>query len=289
VGTLGVGIMNSTAFSFPANSNSKVDGNQISFGTIDFQPHPPTLTLVFASLDQEMDLMIGSLNFRVGSLGLTRLSDSTKSDPSAKKATTIAMSESSVGSSSEVNSPVSFATTEKRGEKIEDLDEIMGNLDIGEAMDHLDLNQKEFTTRNGGVSGNVHQVCVIITAAAKENYDAGNIVVYTQGNKPKSNSGKEKEKVYVSVGEWRIIISAINHGTEVPANSRREVLMGYQYALHQHKKKLRAEKSKLRKSQESNIASSRSYWNEYNKTSDSSKERHREPKHSRRKTTRRRE
>jgi hypothetical protein len=84
-------------------------------------------------------------------------------------------------------------------------------------------------------------------------------------------------------------MSAIDHGTDVPANSRREVLMGYQYALHQHKKKLHVEKSELRKSQESNSASSRSYRNEYSETSDSSKERHREPKHSRRKTTRRRE
>jgi hypothetical protein len=62
--------------------------------------------------------------------------------------------------------------------------------------------------------------------------------------------------------------------------------MGYQYALHQHKKKLLAEKSELRKSQESYSASSRSYLSEYRETSDSSKERHREPKHSRRKTTR---
>jgi hypothetical protein len=61
--------MNLMAFSLPASSNSKVDGNQISFGTIDFQPHPTTLTPVFASLDQEMDLTIGSLSFRVGSLG----------------------------------------------------------------------------------------------------------------------------------------------------------------------------------------------------------------------------
>jgi hypothetical protein len=36
-------------------------------------------------------------------------------------------------------------------------------------------------------------------------------------------------------------MSAINHGTEVLEGSRREVLMGYQYALHQHKKKLREE------------------------------------------------
>jgi hypothetical protein len=84
-------------------------------------------------------------------------------------------------------------------------------------------------------------------------------------------------------------MSTINRSTEVPTNSRREALMGYQYALYQHKKKLLAEKSKLRKSQESNNASSRSYWNEYSETSDSSKERHREPKHSRRKIARRRE
>jgi hypothetical protein len=54
----------------------------------------------------------------------------------------------------------------------------------------------------------------------------------------------------MSTREWRVIMSAINHGTEVPANSRREVLMGYQYALHQHKKKLREEKDEFRRSQE---------------------------------------
>jgi hypothetical protein len=101
MGTLGVGIMNSMAFLLSANSNSKVNGNEISFGTIDFQPHPPTLTLVFASLDQEMDLTIGSLNFRIGSLGSICLSDPTKSDPSAGKTVTMAISKSSVGSSSE--------------------------------------------------------------------------------------------------------------------------------------------------------------------------------------------
>jgi hypothetical protein len=84
-------------------------------------------------------------------------------------------------------------------------------------------------------------------------------------------------------------MSAINHDTDVPTNSRREVLMGNQYALHQHKQKLRAEKSELRKSQESNSTSSRSYWNEYSETSNSSKERHRKPKHSRKKIARGRE
>jgi hypothetical protein len=84
-------------------------------------------------------------------------------------------------------------------------------------------------------------------------------------------------------------MSAINHGTEVPANLRREILMGYQYTLHKHKKQLREEKSDLRRSQENNSASSGSYWDEYSEATDSSKERHREPKHSRRKTSRAKE
>jgi hypothetical protein len=79
--------MNSTPFLLSANINSKLDGNQISFGTVDFQPHPPTLALVFTSLDQEMDLMFGSLNFRVGLLGSIRLSGPTKLGPSAEKKT----------------------------------------------------------------------------------------------------------------------------------------------------------------------------------------------------------
>jgi F0F1-type ATP synthase epsilon subunit len=69
-------------------------------------------------------------------------------------------------------------------------------------MDHLDLNQEDFTTRSGGVSSNVHQVCVIITEEAEENDDIDNIVVNTQNNKPRSNSGKEKEK-YMSPLESR--------------------------------------------------------------------------------------
>jgi hypothetical protein len=181
-------------------------------------------------------------------------------------------------------------------DKIKELDKIMGNLNLGKAMDHSDFSQifskniaADFTTRNGSVSGNIHHVCVIIIEAAEDNDDVDNIVVNTHGNNPTNNNRKEKGKIYVSTGEWRIIMSAINHGTGIPADSRREVLMGYQYALHQHKKKLWEEKSGLRRSQENNSASSRAYWEEYNETSNSSEERHREPKHSRRRTERPRE
>jgi hypothetical protein len=129
MGTLGVGIMNSTAFSLIANNISEVDKNQISLGTIDFQPHQSNFTPIFESMDQDMDLTIGSLNFCVGSLGSIRLSDPAKPGPSASESKTIVVSESSVGSSSEVNSPVSFAATEIEERKITEVNETMENFD----------------------------------------------------------------------------------------------------------------------------------------------------------------
>jgi hypothetical protein len=110
-----------------------------------------------------------------------------------------------------------------------------------------------------------------------------------QVDKPRSNSKKEKEKIHVSTGEWRIIMLAINHGTEVPADSRREILMGYQYAMHQRRKKLREERDMFMRSQDNNSTSSGGYWDEYSDASESSMKRHRDPKHSRRTTARTRE
>jgi hypothetical protein len=120
--------MNSTAFSLLANSNPQVDKIQIPFGTVDFQPHQSSFTQVFESMDQDMNLTIGSLNFRVGSLGLIRLSDPMKLDPLASEPETVAMSESTEGSSSEVNSLVSLAEAEEG--KIAGGDESMENFDL---------------------------------------------------------------------------------------------------------------------------------------------------------------
>jgi hypothetical protein len=91
--------MNSTVFSLLANSNPEVDESQ------------------------EMELTIGSLSFYVGPSGSTRLSDPVKSGPSASKTKTITMSGSSVGSSSELNSPVSLAATENVQKKLEEFNE----------------------------------------------------------------------------------------------------------------------------------------------------------------------
>jgi hypothetical protein len=143
VGTLGAGIMNSTAFSLSSKNNSKIDRNQINFGTIDFQPHPPNLGPVFANPDQEMDLTIRSFNFRIGSLCSIRLSDPENSGSSAGKTGAAATSKTSVGSSSDVNSPVSIKPMERKENTIKELDAIMEYLGLKESSGYSDMISEE--------------------------------------------------------------------------------------------------------------------------------------------------
>jgi hypothetical protein len=102
---MGVGIMNSTAFSLLANNSAGIDESQ------------------------EIELTIGSLSILIGPSGSTRHSDPTKPDPSASKPETVAMMESSEGSSSEVNSPVS-----------------LGEAQIAEGNEIQEKLQKEYTS-----------------------------------------------------------------------------------------------------------------------------------------------
>jgi hypothetical protein len=254
--------MNSTAFSLLANNNPEVDENQ------------------------EMELTFGSLSFYIGLSGSTRLSDPTKSVPSASNTERIIASGSSVGSSSEANSPVSLAATKNLQGKFEEPDET-GQKTIVEAAVNK---SRDIASRSSGISRSIHQLCVIITEAAEEeNNHAGNEEVDMQVDKIRRNGKKEKEKVHVSAREWRMIMTAINHETDVPADSRRDVLMGYQYALHQRKKKLRQERDMIMRSPDYNSTPSEGYWSEYSNSSESSMERHRDPKHNRRTTTQIRE
>jgi hypothetical protein len=55
------------------------------------------------------------------------------------------------------------------------------------------------------------------------------------------------------------------------------------------KKKLREEKDEFRRSQENNSVSSGANWDEYSEASESSRDRHWDPKHNRRTTARARE
>jgi hypothetical protein len=247
--------MNSTAFSLLANSSPEVDGSQ------------------------EVELTIGSLSILIGPSGSSRLSDPTKQNPSASEPEATAIMESSEGSSSEVNSPVSLEKA-----SIAKGDEIQEIFDSEEKAWQTHNNAKDFATGSSGVS-KAHQVCVIIMEAEEGNNSDGSKKLDRQVDK--DHNKKEKEKVHVSAGEWRMIKSAINHGTEVPEGSRREVLMGYQYALYQHKKKLREERDMV--FQDNNSISREEYWEDYSEDSEYSREKHGDPKHNREATARDRE
>jgi hypothetical protein len=185
---MGVGIMNLTAFSLLASNNPGVDENQ------------------------EMELTFGSLSFYIGPSGSTRLSNPTKSSPSASKTKKITESGSSVGSSSEANSPVSLTATKDMIEAFEEFDETQGKIDKEVATKTRD-GSRDFAIESSGVPKSVHHLCVIITKAAEEGNDEGSKEVNLQVEKSRSSSKKEKEKIHVSAGEWRIIMTAVNHGT----------------------------------------------------------------------------
>jgi hypothetical protein len=114
------------AFSLSANSNPEVDKNQ------------------------KMELTIGSLSFYVGPSGSICLSDPAKSGPSTNKIETIAKSGSSVGSSSEANSPASPAATENLQKKLEKPDETRGEPDVKVTMDKPHGSSRDFASRSSG-------------------------------------------------------------------------------------------------------------------------------------------
>jgi hypothetical protein len=127
-----------------------------------------------ANENQEMELTFGSLSFYIGPSGSIRLSDPTKSVPSASKTERITASGSSVGSSSEVNSPFSLTATEDMVETLKEFDETRGKPDIEEAVAKTHDSLRDFAIKNNGISKSVHQLCVIITEAAEEDNHEGN-------------------------------------------------------------------------------------------------------------------
>jgi hypothetical protein len=195
--------MNSTAFSLLASSSTGVDEKQ------------------------EVELTIGSLNIFIGPSGSTRLSYPTKPDPSVSETETKAIIESSEGFSSEVNSLVSTGEAQ-----ITEGDEIQEKFDTEGKAFETHNNTRDLATGSSSISKRVHQLCIIIIEVEEESNHEGNEGVDRQVDKIREHNKKEKEKIHVSAEEWRIIMSAMNHGTEVSEDSIREVLMGYQYALH---------------------------------------------------------
>jgi hypothetical protein len=56
-----------------------------------------------------------------------------------------------------------------------------------------------------------------------------------------------REKVQLSVDEWRIIKIAVEQGTLIPTNSSKNMLLGYHYVLRQLAKQLAKERIEIQK------------------------------------------
>jgi hypothetical protein len=114
----------------------------------------------------------------------------------------------------------------------------------------LELYDDEQTIFSSGSSrgaSNRHQVCIIINDTSKEFDTKNNPVINLQNLELGANHRAEgetdsavatREKVHLTAVEWHTIKAVVSHGAVIQPDSTREVLMGYQYALHQQKKRL---------------------------------------------------
>jgi hypothetical protein len=226
-------------------------------------------------MDQDMDLTFGSLNFRVGSLGSIRLSDPAKSDLSASETKTVAMEESSTGSSSEANSPVSFATKETTERRRTEVNEKMTNFKLeGQLKDlticHDDISDQSIDTWKTGSElhenaesifssfgskfDNQYQVLAIIGDNSEE-FDENNNPVLNPANLNKganhlaegetADSLANREKVRLSAEEWKAIKTAVDHGVPIPSDACKNMLLGYHYDLRQQPKQLAKERIEI--------------------------------------------
>jgi hypothetical protein len=71
-----------------------------------------------------------------------------------------------------------------------------------------------------------------------------------------ADSLANREKVRLSVDEWRTIKTAVEHCTPISNNASKNMLLGYHYALRQQSKQLAKERIEIQKRKDSTIAAS---------------------------------
>jgi hypothetical protein len=251
--------MNLMAFSLLANSSIEVDKNQ------------------------ETELTIGSLSILIGPSGSSRLLDPTKQNPSASEPETVAMMEYSDGSSSEVNSLVSL---EGALQEIKEANEAKGKIDAGVQLNDLiirlgDISDKSTDTWKTGLelsedddsifssfNDNIGKQCQVLAIVGdnSEEFDENNNPEINPANIDRGanhlaegqtvESLTAREKIRLSVDEWKIIREAVEHNTPIPSNSSKDMLFGYHYALRQQAKQLAKEKVEIQRRKDSAIAAS---------------------------------
>jgi hypothetical protein len=171
------------------------------------------------------------------------------------------MMEYSEGSSSEVNSPVSSGEVQKG--KIVGGDEAMKNFNVEVQLEDLmicldKISDKSTDTWKTGLelsedgdsifssfNNNIGKQCQVfaIVGDNSEEFDENNNPVLNPANIDRganhlaegqiAESLTARKKIRLSVDEWRIIIEAVEHGTPIPSNSSKDMLLGYHYALRQ--------------------------------------------------------
>jgi hypothetical protein len=187
------------------------------------------------------------------------------------------MTKSSVGSSSEANSPVNLATAEITGEKITKLDETMENLDLEDQLgdfmsSHDDASDKSTDTWKTGLElheddkiifsilnskfDNRYQVLTIVGDNSEE-FDENNNLVLNPANVNRganhlaegetADSLASREKIRLSADGWKTIKTAVEHGVPILADASKNMLLGYHNALRHQAKQLAKEKVKIQK------------------------------------------
>jgi hypothetical protein len=194
------------------------------------------------------------------------------------------MMEYSEGSSSEVNSPVSLGEVQEG--KIAEGDETIENFDLGVQLEdlvicHGDISDKSTDTCKTGLelsedddsifssfNNEIGKQCQVLAIVGdnSEEFDKNNNPVLNLANIDRganhlaegqtAESLTTREKIRLSADEWRVIRAAVEHGTPIPSNSSKNMLLGFHYALRQQAKQLAKEKIEIQQRKESAIAAS---------------------------------
>jgi hypothetical protein len=175
---------------------------------------------------------------------------------------------------------------ESMEDKIEELDKAMENLDLGEQLGDfmiccgnildkstdtwktgLELHEDDQTTFSSCSSkfDNQYRILAIIGDNLEEFDDNNNPVLNSANVTRGANHLAEgdtveslttRAKIRLSADEWNTIKAAIEHGTTIPVDASKEVLLGYHCALQLQSRQITKEKSEIRKRRDSAIAAS---------------------------------
>jgi hypothetical protein len=175
-------------------------------------------------------------------------------------------------------------TTENIEDKIEELDETIENLDLGEQSEDfmiccgsisdkstdtwktgLELHEDNQTTlsRCSSKFDNQYQILAIIGDKLEEFDDNNNPVLnpknVTRGANhlaegDTADSLANRAKIWLSTDEWNTIKVAIEHDATIPADASKEVLLGYHYALQRQSRQIAKQRSEIQKRRDSAIA-----------------------------------